>query len=328
MALKLSNNTYSTLAAGITASDVAMTVSAGTGTTFPEVVAPDIAYITLVRAASGAIEIVKCTAHVAGTDTFTIVRAQDGTTALLFVAGDKVSMRMCRAAFEAVAKLKWRGAYAAGTANYAVNDMVSDVGSSYVYINAASVAGKTPATEPTYWEVVAEKGATGAGASIDLDQYRIAGRYSALNGPYEQLTLHTNLTMSPAGELNVGANVPKKDTVGVFSKTQSVTPVALTVSGAGPYTIETVASGSNIFTHTMTNDATLSAPSALVAGTTYLWEFTQHASAAKTLAFASAFKFPGGVDGVISTGGGAKDLLSCVCTDGTNLLCAYSKAFS
>lgn len=52
-----------------------------------------------------------------------------------------------------------KGAYAAGT-NYAVGDSVDYSGSSYVmYVDAT--AGTLP-TDTTYWQVIANKGATGA----------------------------------------------------------------------------------------------------------------------------------------------------------------------
>lgn len=52
----------------------------------------------------------------------------------------------------------WRGAYSAGTA-YAVGDLVSDTGSTYIAILAGT--GHSPASSPSYWSVVAAKGDTG-----------------------------------------------------------------------------------------------------------------------------------------------------------------------
>lgn len=126
--------------------------------------------------------------------------------------------------------------------------------------------------------------------------------------------------------LGAGGTVAYKDKVGTFIKAQSVTPTALTSSAAS---IAWGISDSNIFTHTLTENTTLAAPTGtLVAGTTYIFSFTQHASAAKTLAFNSVFKFPGGIAGVISTTLSAKDILSCLCIDGTNLLCQFSKGYA
>jgi hypothetical protein len=61
-----------------------------------------------------------------------------------------------------------KGAYAAGT-DYAVGDSVDYQGSSYVMFNNAG-AGTAP-TDTTYWQVLANKGADGAGATISDAAY-------------------------------------------------------------------------------------------------------------------------------------------------------------
>lgn len=53
----------------------------------------------------------------------------------------------------------WRGAWSALT-TYAVNDLVQSAGSTYFCIQAST--NNTPASSPTYWELVAAKGDTGA----------------------------------------------------------------------------------------------------------------------------------------------------------------------
>ncbi len=88
------NNAYSTLAAGITNVDVALTVQAGKGALFA-VTAPEYTYATL-EDSGGNIEVVKVTAL--STDTLTIVRAQDGTAARAWNSGDVIECRPCAAA--------------------------------------------------------------------------------------------------------------------------------------------------------------------------------------------------------------------------------------
>lgn len=92
MGLKLTNNSVSRLAAGIAAGDVSLSVTPGDGAKFPSLGAGDYFPCTLVRASDGAVEIVKVSAR--STDVFTIARAQEGTTALAFVSGDRVELRM------------------------------------------------------------------------------------------------------------------------------------------------------------------------------------------------------------------------------------------
>lgn len=93
MAVKLTNQAASTLNAGITNAVTSLAVPAGAGALFPALAGNDYFYATL-QGASG-FEIVKVTAR-AG-DTLTIVRAQDGTTAKAFSAGDAVELRLTAA---------------------------------------------------------------------------------------------------------------------------------------------------------------------------------------------------------------------------------------
>ena len=91
MTVKLQNNTSSTLAAAITNTDVGLTVSAGTGASFPSLGAGEYFYATLVDSA-GVAEIVKVTART--DDAMTIVRAQENTGAAAFAAGTLIELRV------------------------------------------------------------------------------------------------------------------------------------------------------------------------------------------------------------------------------------------
>ena len=86
------NNAATTLASSILVGDTSLTVAAGTGGLFPSLAGSQYFYCTLANTAGTTIEIVKVTAR--STDTFTIVRAQDNTTASAFSAGDKVELRL------------------------------------------------------------------------------------------------------------------------------------------------------------------------------------------------------------------------------------------
>ncbi len=96
--------------------------------------------------------------------------------------------------------------------------------------------------------------------------------------------------------------------VNVYNKNQSVTPVALTSTGAS---IAVDASLSNSFTHTLTENTTLANPTNLTDGMQLFFRFKQHASSAKTLAFGSKYKFDGGVAPVIPIGVGTKTIMAC-----------------
>lgn len=90
MTIKFTNNATTTLASGITNSATSLTVASGGGAKFPTLSGGDVFYATLANS-SGAVEIVQVTAR--STDTFTIVRGQDGTTALAWNISDKVELR-------------------------------------------------------------------------------------------------------------------------------------------------------------------------------------------------------------------------------------------
>lgn len=118
--------------------------------------------------------------------------------------------------------------------------------------------------------------------------------------------------------------LPGKATTNVFTKTQSVTPVALSLSGTN---LDTDASLSNVFTYTTgATDFTLTAPTNLVAGTDYIWHFTQGATA-RVITFNASFLFPSGIDGVLTASASAKDTLVCS-YDGTSLRCVMLNGFA
>lgn len=96
MSLKLANNASSTIAAAVGPGDTSMSVASGEGTKFPTLAAGDWFPATAITA-SGAVEIVKVTAR-AG-DVMTVTRAQDGTAARAFAAGDALELRMTAGAY-------------------------------------------------------------------------------------------------------------------------------------------------------------------------------------------------------------------------------------
>jgi hypothetical protein len=87
------NNAATTLASGLTNVATSLTVAAGTGAEFPTLAGSQYFYCTIANNA-GSVEIIKVTAR--STDTFTIVRGQDGTSGTAWSAGDKVELRLTR----------------------------------------------------------------------------------------------------------------------------------------------------------------------------------------------------------------------------------------
>lgn len=101
MSILFTNNAATTLASSITNVATSLTVASGKGALFPTISGSDFFYVTLANG-SGGVEIVKVTAR--STDTFTIVRGQDGTSGVAWNTGDKVELRVTAAAMGAMAQ--------------------------------------------------------------------------------------------------------------------------------------------------------------------------------------------------------------------------------
>jgi len=97
------NNAATTLASSILVGATSLTVASATGGLFPNPTGGQYFYCTLQNTAGTVVEIVKVTAR--STDTFTIVRAQDNTTASAFASGDKVELRATAADLNNFAQL-------------------------------------------------------------------------------------------------------------------------------------------------------------------------------------------------------------------------------
>lgn len=98
MAVLLSNNAISKLASSLTTGATSLSLTAGTGALFPSPSGGDWFPVTVIKS-TGQLEIMKCTAR--STDTLTVTRAQEGTTAKAFSAGDRVELRLTVAALNA-----------------------------------------------------------------------------------------------------------------------------------------------------------------------------------------------------------------------------------
>lgn len=99
MGIKLTNNAVSRLAGGISTTDVTISLVPGDGALFPSLSAGDWFPATLLNS-GGDFEIAKCTGRSA--DTLTIQRAQEGTSARAFNAGDRVELRLTASVFAAL----------------------------------------------------------------------------------------------------------------------------------------------------------------------------------------------------------------------------------
>jgi microcystin-dependent protein len=99
MAVLVQNNAYSTLASNITDVATTITLAAGTGSRFPAIAGADYFFATVINS-SNQLEIVKVTAR--ATDTLTVVRGQDSTTARAYSTGDRIELRVTAALLAAI----------------------------------------------------------------------------------------------------------------------------------------------------------------------------------------------------------------------------------
>jgi hypothetical protein len=130
-----SNLAKSTLAAGITSGATSLTVATGNGTLFPSPVAGQYFACVLTDAATQTLfEVVLVTAK--STDTFTVTRAQEGTTARAWLLGDIVSHRMTAGQMAALAQT----ANLPGTTSTSIIYYGTDTGSADSIVSTTSPA--------------------------------------------------------------------------------------------------------------------------------------------------------------------------------------------
>tara|TARA_S200000501_G_C20841918_1_gene751995 strand:+ start:1075 stop:2325 length:1251 start_codon:yes stop_codon:yes gene_type:complete len=97
MTVKVTNNGFSTLASGINNSVTTIALASGEGARFPNPSSPDVFYATIIDTSNN-LEVVKVTAR--STDSLTVVRAQDNTSARAFATGDRFELRPVAKLFE------------------------------------------------------------------------------------------------------------------------------------------------------------------------------------------------------------------------------------
>ena len=133
MSVKVTNNGFSTLASGINNSVTTIALATGEGTRFPSLSTDDYFYGTLIDTSNN-LEIVKVTAR--SSDSLTVVRAQDNTSARAFSTGDRFELRPVAKLFEDISEMGG-GATGGGT------DKVFNENSRTVTTTYSITAGKS-----------------------------------------------------------------------------------------------------------------------------------------------------------------------------------------
>lgn len=153
MPAKVSNNAFGTLSAGIDTSVTTLTLDSGQGAKFPALGGSDYFYATLIDVSNN-LEIIKVTAR--ATDSFTMVRAQDGTTAKAYAIGDRVELRPTAALFNEKADTSTVTTSLAGKLDYVApgtsGNVLTSNGTSWTSVTASSTGFvRRVYTAPATW---------------------------------------------------------------------------------------------------------------------------------------------------------------------------------
>lgn len=170
-------------------------------------------------------------------------------------------------------------------------------------------------------------GATGAGFTVALGTSTITGILGSANGGTANgftkfsgpATSEKTFTLP-----NVSDSIACLAQQNAYTKQQYFVASALTSSAAS---IAWNAQTAQAATHTATENTTLANPTNLVAGATYTFIWTQHASSPKTLAFGAVYKWPGSVVPVVTATNSAVDIFTFY-SDGTNMYGVVQYAFA
>ncbi len=170
-----------------------------------------------------------------------------------------------------------------------------------LYVRAASAnATTTPTFTPNSGTIAAKTIVKGNGLALAAGDIAGAGHWLGLQ--YDS-TLDKWVLLNPAKGVMTGLAANQ---VNVFTAAQRGAVVALTSTAAS---IAVNLALSNNYSHALTENTTLAAPSNAGEGQSGFVFLTQNASAAKTLAFNTFWKFPGGTVPSLTTTLGAVDVL-------------------
>lgn len=195
MAQLFANNAYSSLGASLSAVATSLTLATGTGSRFPSPTGGNHFLLTLAGLDSNgnenAWEIVRVTAR--STDTLTIVRAQEGTTAALWASGTRVELRATKGTFDGLLQL------AGGT----ITGPVSVMNGAYTALKVGvtglvSVGGEAGSAEAKFTIT------DGGNAGLEFSPTAIAGANRILSYNRATMAFASMTLMASDIKLNIG----------------------------------------------------------------------------------------------------------------------------
>lgn len=209
--------------------------------------------------------------------------------------------------------------------------LAEDAGKLLIFTNAADITVTVPPDTLTQGDVICIR--QGAAGQVTLDPgagvtFASSDNLLATRTQSAQIALIADgaNAFGVIGERNAPSlGVALLDQANVFTKGQSVTPVALTDAA----TINTDASLSNTFTVTLGGNRTLANPTNMTSGQIINWRIRQDGTGSRTLAYGSKFKWPGGTAPVLTTTASAYDFMSAEYFGDTDtLLCTMLKGMA
>ena len=133
-----------------------------------------------------------------------------------------------------------------------------------------------------------------------------------------------DLQVDGSGELSLGTNVARRDEPNTFTATQSVEPVAL-VSTGSPEGFNPDGQDTNVYTMTMTEDATLNNFANPITGAFYTFIVKQDGTGFWTLTYGDDYIFSGGTKVITGT---ANDYSIITCLwDGSKMLTHVNREY-
>ncbi len=357
---KFLNRVWATLASGITNVATSIPLTTGHGARFGTIAAGDKIRAVIIDAANN-VEVIYITAI--STDTLTVLRGQDGSTARAYSAGDRIEARIGKSTMEHLVQQSGEQTFAVagGTADAmtaAFSPTLTELKDGQPL--RVRAVGANTVTNPTLnpdtlgaltiyktgGVALAVGDIVGAGHELQLT-YRASPARLELDNPglsagSVATLIHgatAKTTMSNADEFSFWDSVAsafKKITyqnlfTGILSSivntvnnwTKSQAGAITTLTDAA--TIAVDLSLSNNFKVTLAGNRTLGNPTNIVAGQSGVIAVTQDATGSRTLAYSSYYKFAGGTAPALSTAANSVDYLSYYVETTTRILIAAAK---
>jgi hypothetical protein len=187
-----------------------------------------------------------------------------------------------------------------------------------IYLNAGNVQGLQWGASSSGMRLTTEVADGGSAVGLLVDTANAWTNAGAKLASFRNATVE-KASISKDGLLSTAISTTTAQT---FSGGKAGNVNALT-STAGSIAID-LAVDIN-FSHTLTENTTLAAPSNPVAGQSGAITFTQHASSPKTLAYNAFWKFPGGTIPTLTAVNSAVDVLTYYVISGSMAVCSLLK---